>query len=89
MALGASVRRVLGEVLRLGLMNALAGTVLGLAGAFGLARFIEGLVFGVSATDPGTFAGVAGFILLVALGASCLPAWRAAWIDPADALRAV
>ena len=89
MALGASGRRVLGEVLRLGLMNALAGTALGLAGAFGLARFIEGLVFGVSATDPGTFAGVAGFILLVALGASCLPAWRAAWIDPADALRAV
>ncbi len=89
MALGASGRRVLGEVLRLGLMNALAGTVLGLAGAFGLARFIEGLVFGVSATDPATFAGVAGFILLVALGASCVPAWRAARIDPADALRAV
>ena len=58
-------------------------------GAFGLARFIEGLVFGVSATDPATFAGVAGFILLVALGASCVPAWRAARIDPADALRAV
>jgi putative ABC transport system permease protein len=89
MALGASDRRVRGEVLRLGVTNALVGTALGLAGALGLARFLKGFVFGVSATDPATFVAVAACIAFVALAASYVPARRATKIDPAAALRSV
>ncbi len=87
MALGASDRRVRGDVLRLGVANALVGTALGLAGALGLARFLEGFVFGVSAIDPVTFVAVAACIVVVALAASYVPARRATKIDPAAALR--
>ncbi|MEJ2238043.1 MAG: ABC transporter permease [Gemmatimonadales bacterium] len=87
MALGASDGRVRMEVLRMGVFNALGGTVLGLAGAWALSRFLEGLVFEVSATDPATFAAVAMVIVVVAAAASYLPARRATKIDPAEALR--
>jgi putative ABC transport system permease protein len=88
MALGASDGRVRIEVLRLGLSNALAGTVLGLAGAWALSRFLEGLLFEVSATDPVTFTAVTAVIMVVAGLASYLPARKATMIDPAEALRA-
>ena len=88
MALGADARHVLGLVVRQGLSMALIGTAIGLAGAFALSRWIEALLFGVSATDPATFAVVVSTLLAVATIACYIPAWRATRVDPTTALRA-
>ncbi len=87
MALGATRGRVMENVLRQGMTHALVGVTLGLVGAVFLARFLSGLVFGVSTTDAGTFAAVAIFISLVSAGATYVPARRATNVDPASALR--
>jgi putative ABC transport system permease protein len=87
MALGASPRDVLKLVLGQGLKLALAGTVIGIAGALALTRLIQGLLFQVSATDPITFISVAALLTIVALAASYLPARRATRVDPMVALR--
>jgi ABC-type antimicrobial peptide transport system permease subunit len=80
-----------GDILRLvvgqGFGLAAAGVVLGLGGAFALTRVMKDQLFGVSATDPATFAGIALLFILVALAASYIPARRAARIDPMAALR--
>jgi len=86
-ALGAQARDVIGLILRQGLSLALLGTALGLAGAYGLTRLMKTLLFGVNATDPLTYAGVAALLVLVALLACYLPARRAAKVDPMIALR--
>ena len=86
MALGARPGDVVRLVLRQGLGPVMLGVVLGGVGAFGQARAIEALLFGVSGRDPMTFASVSGLLLLCALGASALPALRAARIDPAKTL---
>jgi putative ABC transport system permease protein len=88
MALGAEPRHVRGLVVRQGLSMALAGMVLGLAGAMALSRSVQGLLFGVTATDPITFGAVAAMLLGVALVACYIPAWRATRLDPTTALRA-
>jgi putative ABC transport system permease protein len=88
MALGADARHVLGLVVRQGLSMALVGTAIGVAGAVALSRWIEALLFGVSATDPATFAVVVGTLLAVAAIACYIPAWRATRVDPTTALRA-
>jgi putative ABC transport system permease protein len=88
MALGADARHVLGLVVRQGLSMALVGTAIGVAGAFALSRWIEALLFGVTATDPATFAGVITTLLAVAAIACYIPAWRATRVDPTTALRA-
>ena len=68
-------------------MLALVGIALGLAGSFALTRALSTLLFGVTATDPVTFAGVAGMLLVVAIAASLIPARRAMRVDPVIALR--
>jgi putative ABC transport system permease protein len=87
-ALGAESTNVTRMVLRQGLVLAVIGVALGLAAAYGLTRLMEGLLFGVSALDPLTYATVAVCLTAVALLASYLPARRAAAVDPMEALRA-
>lgn len=87
MALGAMRRDVLGLVLGRGLALTLVGVAVGLAGAFGLARLLESSLYGVSATDPLTFAGVAALLLVAALLACLAPARRATRVDPMVTLR--
>jgi putative ABC transport system permease protein len=86
-ALGASGGSVLRLVISRGMVLVVVGLVLGTAGAIGATRLVEGMLFEISATDPGTFVGVAGFFLVVALGACVLPAWRALRVDPLVVLR--
>jgi putative ABC transport system permease protein len=88
MALGAGARDVLGLVLRQALLLALVGVGLGLVVALALSRLVAGLLYGVSATDPLTFGAVGVLLGAVAVGASLLPARRAARVDPLVALRA-
>ena len=76
-ALGAEQRHVLGLVVRQGLSMALVGTVFGVAGSVALSRWIEGLLFGVTATDPMTMGAVVATLFTVSLLACYVPAWRA------------
>jgi putative ABC transport system permease protein len=87
MALGAGRREVMGLVLGEGLRMALAGVVIGLAGAWGLTRFMASLLYGVRPTDPLTFSSVPLFLVLVTLLACYMPARRATKVDPMVALR--
>jgi putative ABC transport system permease protein len=86
-ALGAQTRDVLKLVVSQGMVLVSVGVGIGLASALALTRFIKGLLFGVSATDPMTFAGVATLLALVALIACYVPARRASKVDPLVALR--
>jgi predicted permease len=87
MALGAARGDVLRMIVMQGAKLAGIGVAVGLVGAFGLTRLLAGLLYGVKAADPLTFAGVALAIGLVALAASYIPALRAAAVDPNQALR--
>jgi putative ABC transport system permease protein len=87
-ALGAMPLDVLRLVVGEGLVLASVGVALGLAGALAMTRILTRFLFGVSATDPLTFGGVAALLTAVALMASYLPARRAARVDPMVALRA-
>ena len=86
-ALGAQQSDILRLMLRQGLGLTLAGVVIGTAGAFALTRVMKAMLFHVSATDPGTFVGIALLFIIVASAASYIPARRASEIDPMDALR--
>jgi putative ABC transport system permease protein len=87
MALGASRRNVMRLVLGEAMWVILTGLAIGLAGSLALTRFLSSLLFGVTATDPLTFAGVAVLLALVALAACYIPARRSMRVDPMIALR--
>jgi len=88
LALGAEPAGMLRLIVVEGLFLALAGLALGIAGAFALTRLISSLLFGVTPTDPASFGAVVVLLLVVSLVATAVPAWRAARVDPARALRA-
>jgi ABC-type antimicrobial peptide transport system permease subunit len=87
MALGARPSDVAQMISRQGVTLAGVGVVVGIAVAIVVTRFMRGLLYDVSATDPMTLSGTCVLLLLVALVASWLPARRAAGVDPAEALR--
>jgi len=87
LALGASSFTVLRMVLKDGLKLTLLGVALGIAGAYGLTRLVETLLYEVKPADPITFIAVAGLLVLVALIACYIPARRATKVDPLIALR--
>jgi putative ABC transport system permease protein len=87
MALGARRRDVIVMILRQSGTTTAAGIGAGLAGAAVLARSLEGMLFGVAPLDPATFVAVPLLFAAVALAAACIPARRAASVDPSVALR--
>jgi predicted permease len=87
MALGAQPRQVLGLVLRQGMLLALIGAGVGVLVALPVARMAGSLLYGVSATDPLTYASITLLLMGIALLACYLPAYRATRIDPLKALR--
>jgi putative ABC transport system permease protein len=87
MALGARARDVLGMVMKEGLLLVVVGLALGLAAALAVTRALSRLLYGVSATDPATFAGAAAVLIVVGALASYLPAKGATRADPMVALR--
>ena len=87
LALGASRVQVLRRVLVDGLKPALVGLVLGLAASVAAVRLIRSMLYQTQPLDPAVFATVGGAMLLVAIAACLLPAWRAAHLNPIDALR--
>ena len=87
LALGAGMNDVLQLILKTGLSLTLAGIAIGLGAAWGLTRFMSTLLFGVTATDALTFAGVPLLLTVVAFIACYVPARRATKVDPLVALR--
>ncbi len=87
MALGAQANDVLRLFIGQGMALVAIGVALGLAGAWALTRVMSSLLFGVTATDPVTFVGVALILSIIALLACYLPARRASRVDPMVALR--
>jgi putative ABC transport system permease protein len=86
-AVGAGQRDILKLIVGQGMVLTMIGVTIGLAGSLALTRTISTLLFGVSATDPATFAGISLLLIVVALLACCVPARRAMKIDPIVALR--
>jgi predicted permease len=87
LALGADHSRVMGQVMKQGLILTAVGVTAGLAGAFGLNRLIASMLFGVQPTDTATMIAVVATITLVAAVACWVPAWRASRLDPHVVLR--
>jgi putative ABC transport system permease protein len=87
LALGAQATNVLKLILGQGLKLAIVGVALGLLAAIAFTRLLKGLLFGISASDPLTFALIAVLLVGVALLACWIPARRATKVDPLEALR--
>jgi predicted permease len=87
MALGADASRILRQVLARGAWWTLLGLTLGAGGAVLLTRVLQGVLYGVAATDPATFLTAAALLAAAALAACLAPAHRAATLDPSISLR--
>ena len=87
LAIGADRSQVLGMVLRQGFSLVAIGIVSGLVGAFVLTRLMQRLLYGVGPKDPSTFVAATAGLLLVAVFATALPAWRASRVNPLVVLR--
>jgi putative ABC transport system permease protein len=87
MAMGAGRSQVLRLIVRRGVALAAIGIAVGLAAALALSRLVRGLLYDVTATDPVTYAMVPALLLVVAVIASLVPAWRAVRVSPLVALR--
>jgi putative ABC transport system permease protein len=87
MALGAQQQQVLLQVVRQGLTLGLIGVAVGVSGAFLLNRFLEGMLFGVSKSDPSSLLVTGSLLTLVSVLAAFLPALRAMRVEPVRALR--
>jgi predicted permease len=87
LALGADARDVLKLVVSQGAALATGGIVVGLLAAFGVTRFLKGMLFGITETDPVAFAGVVVLTLAAVIGASYVPARRAMRVEPVTAMR--
>ena len=87
MALGARPDGILKLIVGRSALLTLLAIILGGAGAFALTRFLQALLFGVGVWDPATLVAVVFVMVVVALAATAVPAWRAARTDPAVALR--
>ena len=87
LTVGALPAHIVRLVVREGLRVTMAGIVIGLVAATAAGRALTGLLFGVSAIDPLTLAATAVLFVLVSVAATAVPAWRAARVDPASALR--
>ena len=87
LALGSKRSGVIGLVLASGAKLAAAGCALGLIGAVAASRLVESMVYGVKSWDPLALVLAAALVVLLALGASLLPACRAASTNPVEALR--
>ncbi|MCZ6758985.1 MAG: ABC transporter permease [Gemmatimonadetes bacterium] len=87
MALGAGQGNILRLVMKQGVGLAVVGVLAGSSAAFLMTRLLSGILWGVSATDPLTFASVSLFLIVVAALATYVPAWRASRIDPVECLR--
>ena len=86
MAVGADTSQVLTMVVRQAMTLVAIGLAIGVTSALAFARLVTRLLFGLSAIDPATFAGVC-VLLIVSTRASYVPAWRASRLDPIRALR--
>jgi ABC-type antimicrobial peptide transport system permease subunit len=86
-ALGADPKTIIMMVIREGARLTVRGTVVGLIGAFVLARALARLLFGVATADPWSFALASVCVLIVIVVATSVPAYRATRVDPAVALR--
>jgi putative ABC transport system permease protein len=88
MALGANRRQIVERIVRQALSLTAAGILLGIAGSLAAARMMSGLLYETSASDPWLLsAATALFFVLVALGASLVPAWRASRVEPMVSMR--
>lgn len=86
-AIGATRRRIVSMVLGQGLRVTFSGLALGFVAALALTRFLRSLLYEIAAADIVTFVAITGLILLVAIAATALPAWRASRINPVKSLR--
>jgi predicted permease len=87
LALGATARQAIAAVVVPGLVLTMIGVALGTAGAFAAARLLASFIWGITPSDPATFAGVIVTLMVIALIASLIPALRVLRLDPAQTLR--
>jgi putative ABC transport system permease protein len=87
MALGAQTRSVLALIIKQGMALALVGIFLGLIVSLALTRVLASQLYGISSTDPVIFTVISLLLMLVAMIACYIPAWRATKLDPLIALR--